>query len=71
MIALCELFELRERVAVIVRSRSSFLVFLNLSGTVRNDADGEMVQPHEVSHLFEPVLVNANGLVNPLIGKES
>jgi len=35
-----------------------------------NDADGEMVQPHEVSHLFEPILVKMNGTVNLLVGDE-
>ena len=31
--------------------------FARLSGGVRNDADGGAVQPHEVSHLAEPILV--------------
>ena len=30
------------------------------SGAVRDDADGEVLQPHEVSRLFERTLVNAN-----------
>ena len=50
--------------------RPLFLVFPNLSGAVRDDADGGAVQAHEVSHLSEPALVNANGLVNLLVGKE-
>jgi len=37
---------------------------------VRDDADGGAVQPYEVSHLFEPIIVNENGTVNPLVGKE-
>jgi hypothetical protein len=37
----------------------------------RDDADGGAVQPHEVSHLFGPILVNMNSTVNPLVGKES
>jgi len=70
MIALYELFEPREQVAGVVRLRSSLLVF-RLSGAVRHDANGGTVQPHEVSHLFGPMLVNVNGTVNPLVGKES
>jgi hypothetical protein len=46
-------------------------VFFHLSGAVRDDADGGAVQPHEVSYLFGPILVNVNGPVNPLVGKES
>ena len=37
----------------------------------RDDADGGAVQPHEVSHLSEPILVNVNSTVNLLVGKES
>ena len=37
----------------------------------RDDADGGAVQPHEVSHLFGPILVNLNGTANPLVEKES
>ena len=29
-----------------------------LSGAVGDDADGEMIQPHEVSLVFEPVLAD-------------
>jgi len=50
---------------------SSFLVSSRLSDTVRDDADGGAVQPHEVSHLAEPIILNANGTLNPLVGKES
>jgi hypothetical protein len=28
---------------------------------VRDDTDGGALQPHEVSHLFDPILVNVNG----------
>jgi len=38
---------------------------------VHDDADGGALQPHEVSHLFEPIIVNVNRPVNPLVGKES
>jgi hypothetical protein len=37
----------------------------------RDDADGRAAQPHEVSYLSEPTLVNVNGPANPLDGKES
>ena len=50
---------------------SLFLVFYHLSGAVRDNADGGALQPHEVSHLSEPILVNVNGPVNSLVGKES
>jgi len=45
--------------------------FFRLSGAVRDDTDGGAVQPHEVSHLAEPILVNVNDPVIPLVGKES
>ena len=56
MIALCELFEPRERVAVIVRSRSSFLVFFSFSNAVCDDADWGEVQPHELTPSLSPCL---------------
>jgi len=34
---------------------------------VRDDADGGALQPHEVSHLFGPILVNVNGPVHQLV----
>jgi len=51
-------------------STSSFLVFFRLSGAVRNDAGGGAVQPHEVSHLSEPALVNVNGPGDQLVWDE-
>jgi hypothetical protein len=44
-----------------------FWCFSRLSGAIRDDADGGAVQPHEVSHLSEPIILNANGAVNPLV----
>ena len=41
------------------------------TGAVRDDADGGTVQPYEVSHLAEPVILNAKHTLNPLFGKES
>jgi len=38
---------------------------------VRDDTDGGAVQSREVSHLFGATLVNLDGPVNPLVGKES
>ena len=49
---------------------SSFLVLFRLSGAVRDNADDGTLQPHEVSHLFEPILVNVNCVVNLLVGDE-
>jgi hypothetical protein len=40
--------------------RPSFLGFHRLMNAVRDDADGGAVQPHEVSHLFGPILMNVN-----------
>jgi hypothetical protein len=40
--------------------RPSFLGFYRLMNAVRDDAGGGAVQPHEVSHLFEPILVDAS-----------
>ena len=45
-------------------------MFFRLSGAVRDDADGGAVQPHEVSHLSEPILMNVNSLVDLLVGDE-
>ena len=42
----------------------------HFSGAVRDNADGGTLQPHEVSHLFEPILVNVNCVVNLLVGDE-
>jgi len=33
----------------------------------RDDADGGAVQPHKANHLSEPILMNVNGTVNPLV----
>lgn len=49
---------------------SLFPVFSRLSGAVRDDTDGEAVQPHAVSHRSEPTLVKMNGTANLLIGDE-
>jgi len=46
-------------------------VFFRLSGAVRDDADSGAIQPYEVSHLSESILVNVNGTADPLIGKKS
>ena len=46
------------------------MVFFHLRGAVRDDADGGALQPHEVSHLFEPILMNVNSLVDLLVGDE-
>jgi len=51
--------------------RSLFLVFFPLSSAVRDETDGGALQLHEANYLFEPILVELNGPVNPLVGKES
>jgi len=51
--------------------RPSILGFHCLMNAVGDDADGGTVQPHEVSHLFGPILVNVNSLANPLVEQES
>lgn len=43
------------------------LVFFRLSCAFRDAANRGALQRHEASHLFGPILVNVNGLVNPLV----
>jgi len=60
-------YEIREPFAL---RRDLFSIFY-LSCAVQDDADGGAVQPHEVNHLAEPVILNAKGTLNPLFGEES
>ena len=55
--------------ATIMGVRSSFLVFLLFGDSFGNHADGRVVQPEEVSHFLQCVLMDSNGLVDLLVSR--